>query len=270
MRASERRELIAEWAVSDGVNVEELSRRLGVSVSTIRRDLALLTRKGRLTRTYGGAIGFPHPEPSLHQRELVARAAKDAIGRAAAALVGPGETVLVDAGTTAGRLAYHLRDMRDLTVVTNGLTAVNMLADADGVTVFVLGGQLRHISQGVIGPFADVMLRHFTATRAFLGADGVVAGRGICEAEPAQCALKEQMARHADEVYVLTDAAKLGRAPFHFWAPLDRPWTLVTDESATEEQLAPFREAPGVTVMIAPVEAEVRSLGSGLRSVADA
>jgi len=270
VRASERREVIAEWAQSEGVNVEELSQRLGVSVSTIRRDLALLTRNGRLMRTYGGAVGSPQPEPSLHQRELVARPAKDAIGRAAAALVNPGETVLIDAGTTAGRLAYHLRGMPDLTVITNGLTAVNMLADADDVTVFMLGGQLRHISQGVIGPFADVMLRHFTATRAFLGADGVVAGRGICEAEPAQCALKEQMARHADEVYVLTDATKLGRAPFHFWAPLNRPWTLVTDENATQDQLAPFRDAPGVTVMIAPVQADVRNFGSALRSVADA
>lgn len=269
MRASERRELIAKWAQSDGVNVDELSQRLGVSVSTIRRDLALLTRKGRLMRTYGGAVGSPQPEPSLHQRELVARPAKDAIGRAAAALVNPGETVLVDAGTTAGRLAYHLRGMRDLTVITNGLTAVNMLADADGITVLVLGGELRHISQGIIGPFADVMLQHFTATRAFLGADGVVPGRGICEAEPAQCALKERMARNAEEVYVLTDATKLGRAPFHSWAPLDLPWTLITDQNATEDQLAPFRDA-GVTVMIAPAPADARDLGPGLRPVADA
>lgn len=270
MRASERRQLIAEWAQSACVNVEDLSGRLGVSVSTIRRDLALLTRDGRLMRTYGGAIGSQQQEPSLHQRELAARSAKDAIGRVAAELVCPGETVLIDAGTTTGRLAHHLRGQSGTTVITSGLTTVNMLADTEDITVFILGGQLRHISQGIIGSFAESMLRHFTAARAFLGADGVVAGRGVCEAEPAQCALKEQMAQHADEVYVLADASKLGQAPFRSWAPLTMPWTLITDESATDEQLAPFRDAPGVSVLTAPLHAGYSQPTGHLRPVAGA
>jgi DeoR/GlpR family transcriptional regulator of sugar metabolism len=255
MRAVERRELIAEWAQSGGVNVDDLSQRLNVSVSTIRRDLAVLTGNGRLMRVYGGAVG-PQPwEPTLHERERSAQPAKDAIGRFAASLIEPGETVIIDAGTTTGRLAYHIRERSGLTVITNGLTALNMLADAEEIAVVVLGGMLRHISQGVIGSFSEQMLRHFTASRAFLGADAVVAGRGVCEAEPAQCALKEQMARQADEVYVLADASKLGQAPFRSWAPLDRPWTLITDDQAAEEQLTPFRETPGVSVITAPIRA---------------
>lgn len=250
--AAARRQAILELVGNGEANVDDLSQRFRVSASTIRRDLAWLSSSGRITRTYGGATLAPSVrEETVHERESLNLQQKDAIGRLAATLVRDGDALILDAGTTVGALARRLVDRQGLTVVTNGLTALAALAPAEAVDVTVLGGRLRHVSLGLVGPLAELALRRVTADKAFLGADGVVAGRGLCEARPEQAALKELMAAQAAEVYVLADSSKLGRAVQRAWAPLDRPWTLITDASATESQLAPFRALPGVTVLVA-------------------
>jgi DeoR/GlpR family transcriptional regulator of sugar metabolism len=229
LRAAERRRLIEELVAARGsVAVEDLAESLGVTQSTIRRDLALLTEQGRLARTYGGAMPVAVPaEPSVGQRSHQAVAEKDRIARWAAAQIADGETVILDAGTTTGRLAHHLRGRSGLTVITSGLTAVAELADVSDIELVVLGGSVRHISQGLVGPLAELALSRLTADRVFLGADGLDAALGICEASLVQTRLKEQMAARAREVYVLADAGKLGRAPFGAWAQLPGPWTPV-------------------------------------------
>lgn len=259
MSPDKRRERILAHLARGGARVDELADLLGVTESTIRRDLVRLRADGHITRTYGGALvgpdPSPEPEPPLHERALSARAEKEAIARHAARYVSSTRTVLLDAGTTTGRLAHHLRNFPGLTVATCGLTALNELADADEIDVVVLGGRLRHVSQGLVGPITEQVLRRITAQAAFLGADGLHAERGICEADPAQTWLKELMAAQAERVYVLADSSKLGRAPFDVWAPMDRPWTLITDAGATQEQLEAFRALPHVTIDVVPVTA---------------
>ena len=158
----------------------------------------------------------------------------------------PGETVLLDAGTTVGAMGEFLRETERLTVITAGLTALEELADADDARVECLGGTLRHLSQGFLGPLTEAALARVTFDRAFLGADAVTADRGICEAELEQTRLKELMIERAGAVYVLAHAAKLGQRPFHAWAPLPPRVTLVTDSSATDGR--PFTDA-GIEVV---------------------
>jgi DeoR/GlpR family transcriptional regulator of sugar metabolism len=253
LKASQRREQIKRLTSAQGlVNVEQLAESFDVTPSTIRRDLSLLTERGELARTYGGAIATPQGrEPSLGERTRMAPAQKERIARLAASFVSDGETLILDAGTTTGRLARRLRGRERLTVITNGITTLTELADAENVDVICLGGDLRHISQGFVGPLAELSLARLTADRVFLGADGLDARFGICEASPVQTRLKELMMDRADHVYVLADSSKLGTAPFDAWAPIERPWTLITDSDATEEQLAPFRVLEPVTVLVA-------------------
>jgi DeoR/GlpR family transcriptional regulator of sugar metabolism len=251
MNSRARRSEILRLATTTGLaTVEELAARFDVTASTIRRDLALLTSQGRLTRTLGGAIApNAHPEASLRQRTGEAFEAKRGIARWAAAQIRPGETVLLDAGSTVGALAHELRAASALTVVTTGLTVLNELADVDAVHVECLGGTLRHLSQGFVGPLAEAALEKMTFDRAFLGADGVTPDGGICEADLQQTRLKELMARRAEYVYVLAHGGKLVRQPFHAWAPLSRKWTLVTDHDADSDGVAAFT-ASGIEVVI--------------------
>ena len=254
--AQTRRGEIVRLATTSGLaSVEELSDQLGVTASTIRRDLARLTAQGKLARTYGGVMSLAdHPEASLRQRLGEAHAAKRDIARWAADQIEPGETVLLDAGSTMGALADAITktpELTELTVVTAGISAMGTLADSVGIDVIALGGRLRTLSQAFVGPLAEAAVQRLSFDRAFMGADSVHAERGICEADLEQTRLKELMMSRAEHTYVLAHADKLGQSPFHAWAVMPHHWTLVTDESADPIALQAFRDHD-VEVVVAP------------------
>ncbi len=259
-RTANRRKRILELIAAGEEDVEVLARTFAVSASTIRRDLAVMSDGGMVTRTYGGAVlARAQPEQALSTREQQNRQAKDAIAMAAAALIEDGDCVLLDAGSTVGALG-RLLPTRRLRVVTSNLPLAPILANTPDIDLIVLAGTVRPISMGVVGPLAELTLRRLSVDKVFLGADGVVAGRGLCEARAEQTALKELMIAQAAEVFVLADASKLGRATQSFWAPLPSRWTLVTDAQATAEQLAPFAGSPAVRI--------VRALGDWNKTTA--
>ncbi|WP_329101741.1 DeoR/GlpR family DNA-binding transcription regulator [Micromonospora sp. NBC_01699] len=250
-RSWQRRDQILQMAAHNGLaSVEELSTKLGVTPSTIRRDLALLTTQGKLARTYGGALSLePHPEASLRQRLGEAYAAKQAIAAWAAEQIVPGESILLDAGSTTAALAQLLSGFSNLSVSLIGLTALEVLAEAERIEVVLLGGRLRTLSQSFVGPVTESALERMSFDRAFMGADGVRADRGINEKDLEQTRLKELMMSRADHTYVLAHGAKIGQAPFHAWALMPSRWTLVTDSSAPTDEVARFRDR-GISVVV--------------------
>lgn len=249
-RSRQRRAEILRLAADGGpANVAELAARFGVTASTIRRDLGRLSGDGRLARTYGGAIAVP-AEPSMAQRGGEALAAKRSIAAWAALLLEPGASVLLDAGTTVAQVARILPVEVDLRVTTTSLPVLAQLAGRADVETTCLGGRLRPLSDAFVGPLTEAALERLSFDIAFLGADGVSRDGGLCEAEPEQTRLKELMARRADRVFVLAHAAKLDHRPFHAWARIDGPWTLITDADAPSKIVAEFRAA-GIDVIIA-------------------
>jgi DeoR family transcriptional regulator, fructose operon transcriptional repressor len=250
---SVRREEILRQIAAGVSNVADMSVKLGVSPSTVRRDLQRLSADGAVMRTYGGAVSaLRRTERTLSEKELLQRAEKQAIAAAAAELIPAGGSAILDAGTTIGQLSQRLRDVDGITVVTNGINTIETLATAEGVALVVLGGELRPAGQALIGGMAEDGLRNILADVAFLGCDGVVAEHGICSPTLAQTRLKSRMAMSARRVCVLADHSKLGRADLPFWTLPSGPWTLVTDDGATEERLQPFLDLPDCDVIVAP------------------
>ncbi|PKU23849.1 DeoR/GlpR family DNA-binding transcription regulator [Telmatospirillum siberiense] len=246
--SNDRRRRILDLVSTGEEDVDALARRFGVSASTIRRDLAGLSRSGAITRTYGGAVlAHRAPEQTLPDRERIQSSAKEAIARAAAGVIQDGDSVLLDSGSTVGALGHCLANAT-VRVVTGNLPLVPVLVQR-GFQVTILGGDVRSISMGVVGSLAELVLRRLTVDKVFLGADGVIAGRGLCEASPEQCALKELMMAQAGSVFVLADSSKLGQATQQCWAPISKPWTLITDAKASEAQLQPFLSRPEITVL---------------------
>ena len=252
MRSRERRTLLLEALSVGEIDVDEIAARLKVSASTVRRDLQHLSATRAVRRTYGGAILASHPpETTLTERLAVNGAEKRAIARAALDLVEDGDTLILDAGSTVVAFGQLLARRR-LKIITNNLALLPFLAEAPGLELVVLGGALRATSMSTIGPLAVEGLRLMTADRAIMSADGVVAGRGLCEVSLDQVILKSLMMRQSREVIVLADTGKLGRAEQTAWAPLPRNWTLVTDSSEPKEQLRRLSEA-GADISIAGV-----------------
>ncbi|MGH3436202.1 MAG: DeoR/GlpR family DNA-binding transcription regulator [Sciscionella sp.] len=252
-RPTARRELLLTEVLAGRGTVSELSERFDISPATVRRDLQLLAAQGRATRTYGGAVGRTHPaELTLEAKEHAWRGRKDAIAAYAASVVGERDVLVLDAGTTTGRLAHHLRGRDGLTVLTTGVNTLLTLHDCDGIELVVLGGRLRHTSQALLGPLTEAALRHVVADKVFLGVDGIAADRGISCPTLEQASLKSLMAAQAREVYVLADHSKLSQAPFPYFAPLTSPVTLITDADAAPARIAELERDPHLRVQLAP------------------
>ncbi|WP_216843629.1 DeoR/GlpR family DNA-binding transcription regulator [Phytoactinopolyspora alkaliphila] len=251
----ERHKALLDLLRQGTTHVDELASALGVSASTVRRDLGRLNADRIVARTYGGAV---IPE-AFHERPIEESArtrlqAKGAIAVAARPLVSPGATVFIDAGTTCAALARLIAEHDwagdPPVVVTRGLETATILASSDQVDVVILGGRIRRLSHGVVGPLTDLALDRLSFSVAFLGADAVDPARGIGEPTLEETAVKERIAAHSQRVAVLADSSKLAVSDAPAWTTLPPAWTLVTDSDAPAE-LERSAGDSGVTVLVA-------------------
>ena len=251
----DRRERITRVVEANGrTTVAELSRLLSVSEATVRKDLAALEREGRLLRTHGGATagrpagsgagaGMPsRSELAFEVRERLQVAEKAAIGRAAAELVKDGDSVALDASTTALYLARHLKTRNELTVLTNGIRIAAELAGLPGITVLMPGGMLRWEAFSLVGEWGDVILRRVHIQTAFVGAVGFTLDQGLTDVNSGEAEFKRLLVDAARTVVAVVDHSKWDRVAFTTFCPLDRLDMVITDRSAPAELVRAVRE----------------------------
>jgi len=233
------------------VTVSELSQRFGVSEVTIRRDLSELASQGALRRAHGGAVATLPPEPPVIQRMTQAHVCKECIGRAAAALIGDGESVFIGSGSTAIYVARHLAARKNLTVVTDAVTIATELASAEGVTVVVTGGMMRDSELSLIGHIAEQSLREVRVDKVIVGMRAVSLEAGMTNDYLPEVMTDRAILQMAPELILIVDHTKFGKAASAFVGPVERITTLVTDSKANPETLARFEER-GIRVIVAP------------------
>jgi DeoR family fructose operon transcriptional repressor len=250
MYAPQRQDAITEEIIArGGMSVTELADLHAVSSETIRRDLDALERQRRITRVHGGAV--PHrahsgEENSVSVRSTTSLDAKKRIARAAADhLPATGGSVLVDSGTTTALLSDGLMDRTDLTVVTNSVLLSHQLAahPPGGVDhrIRIVGGQVRSITQSVVGAETVDTLRTMQADVAFLGTNGITAEFGFSTPDPAEAQTKAAMARAARIRVVLADQTKLGEELLCSFASATDIDLLITDAPTSDPILRELR-----------------------------
>ncbi|NEB92069.1 DeoR family transcriptional regulator [Streptomyces bauhiniae] len=238
--AEQRRALIVdEVRRRGGVRVNELTRQLGVSDMTVRRDLDALARQGVLEKVHGGAV--PVGEASTHEPGFEAKSgleptAKEEIARAAARLVAPGSAIALSGGTTTYTLARQLLEVPDLTVVTNSVRVADVFHTAQrttgrrpGAATVVLTGGVRTPSDSLVGPVADRAIAALHFDLLFLGVHGISAEAGLSTPNLAEAETNRQLVRSARRVVVVADHTKWGTVGLSSFAALDDVDTLVTD-----------------------------------------
>jgi len=228
-----RQAILAEVSERSAVSAEDLAREFDVSVETIRRDLRGLQRQGLLDRVYGGAT---RPAGRSDEGSFAARStrhveAKRAIARLAASLVEPGETIVIDVGTTALEVARALPASFGGRVLTNSVPAVMELSARRDVEILLCGGQIRHGDAACSGAHAEAFFAEFYADRAFLGSGGVHPDAGLTDYYPAEVVVRRTIIAHTAVSYVLADSSKLGAIAVHRVCPLDRIAAVLTDDT---------------------------------------
>jgi DeoR/GlpR family transcriptional regulator of sugar metabolism len=239
-----RKRVILDRLGRDGqVSSAALALDIGVSEDTIRRDLRDLAEQGRLQRVHGGALPASPAVADFAGRAALNPDAKAGIGRAAAAMVRPGQVVLLDGGTTAAQVARHLP--RDLiaTVVTHSPSTALELVGHTQVEVLLLGGRFFKHSVVAVGVETVDALRRINADLCFLGVTGVHPDAGLTTADAEEAAIKRLMIERAAETWVLASSEKLGAASSFVVAPLAEVSGLIVERDAADTALALFIDA---------------------------
>lgn len=249
-------ELVSERG---NVSIADITGELGVSAATARRDLATLAEQRLVTRTHGGAaaLGTGYELPLQYKIARQAEA-KTAIGRAAVAMIQPGDTVGVNGGTTTTEVAREIgRCDRfatagteiGVTLVTNALNIAFELSVRSNVKIVVTGGVARPQTYELVGPLVRQTLDEFALDVVVLGVDGLTTQYGATTVHEGEAEVSRHFVSVARKVIVVADSTKMMRATFARICPLDRLHVLVTDQPVPPVLAAALDDA-GVEVVV--------------------
>lgn len=216
------------------VSIEELCLTFGVSKNTIRRDLSELESRGHVSKVYGGVTATtPSALPVV--RPLALPQDKNRIGQLAAAEVRDGDTIFVDAGSTALCMLQYLSSRKRVTVVTHALSVMREAARHEHLTLIALGGVYAPASDSFVGLTAHETLSTLRITKAFMATNGVSIEHGITHNTFLEAEMKKGAVAHAQQVYVLADISKLDKVGTIAYCPLSQISVLITDRRPAEK-----------------------------------
>ena len=204
MQKAERfQRILAQLRSDKRVDVAQLSRELGVSVDTVRRDLVELERRGHLVKVHGGAISRTLLPTDLEDRLVYQREAKAELAQRALPLIEPGQTILMDGGSTNLELARLLPAYPELTLFTNSLPLAELLARHPTVQLQFLGGTLHKPARTTVGVAVTEAVRRIRADLYFMGVAAVHAQYGLTVPHLAEAEVKRAMHRSAERTVSL-------------------------------------------------------------------
>jgi DeoR family fructose operon transcriptional repressor len=243
MTAEERQHRIEEYVQQvEFVTLEELARHADVSLSTVRRDLNLLESAGKVRRTHGGArlVNPKSDEFAFTARDTHQIDEKELIGITCAGLIDPGQTVIIDAGTTAYHVAKELQE-KNLQVVTHSLPVANLFMLAQMTEVVVTGGVIYPRLGVLVGPMAVKAYSEIHADVAVMGAGGITLD-GITNSHALLIDIQRAIMKSAGRVVFCLDHTKFGRKSVAFLCSLESAPTIVTDKAAPGEMVEALRQ----------------------------
>lgn len=238
MLAVDRRNQIEKIITEKGsILVTELARQFEVTTETIRGDLEKLERQGVLVRTYGGATLVNSEESELvSERDVINYEGKQRIGKRAADLIRDGETIFLDASTSALHLARNIKNKTGVTVITNAEKIVSELSGCENINVICIGGKLTPKNMSFVGRVTEKTIReNYYANKVFFSCRGVTAARGLVDSSEEEAEIKKAMMDMSESTVFLCDHHKLGRLGVPVISDFSRLDTIVTDVQLNEE-----------------------------------
>lgn len=230
--------------------ISQICEKFGISEATARRDLDVLVEEGRIRRVHGGAILVRHaaPEEAILSRSQVNGVEKENIGRATAAFINDGETIFLGSGTTVLEVARNLTD-RNLTIITNSLPVINLMAERTNITLIALGGSLRVSELSFIGHITEQSLAELRADRVIIGTRAISVEQGLTNDYLPETLTDRAILKIGREIVIVADHTKCGVVSTAFLAPLSAMHTLVTDIGTDIEFLKALK-AQGINPII--------------------
>ncbi len=259
MLVAQRRKLIKDLLIKKkSVKVSELVNVFDVSEETIRRDLIFLEKEGFLKKSYGGAIlseNYAEEEvrPPVQQRQSQYFEEKDAIGQKSKELAHDNQIIILDAGTTTWCVANYLKNLKDMTFVTNGLNVAEQCSKSDDSDIFLIGGKLIKKSMSLVGPQAMNELKKYNANLVFLGASGLSLEKGFFSSDIYEAEVKRAMVAAGRKVVIVVDHSKFGKQGLVSFSGFEDVDIIITSDLVDESYTLEI-EKMGVEVITCKVE----------------
>lgn len=253
MNITERHQLILRKLKENGhVGIQELSDLIRVSGVTIRKDLKLLEEKNLLFRTRGGgSINNPYAiERPIIEKEFINAGEKQRIARAALALIGDNDSIIIGSGSTVFELARALHPSHHLTVITPAARVTLELCNRPNIEVLQLGGIIRQNSSSVAGSYAERILEEISCGVLFLGVDGVDLDFGCSITNLAEASLNQKMIECSQNLAILADSTKFGRRGLGKICNFDQVQYIITDNKVHPSTVKALEEK-GIKVIVA-------------------
>jgi DeoR/GlpR family transcriptional regulator of sugar metabolism len=222
------------------VKLGQLSEALEVSEDTVRRDIEGLAKSGLLTKVRGGAIPHSPNAFSFQERIHISEHEKGMIAQKALPLIKPGDTILLDGGTTT----YALAGLLDipLTVITNNIPVAALLAGRKNMEVIITGGRILPDSQATAGAYAIGLLEQSHVDICFLGICSLHHQIGVTSIDYFECEIKRAMVKCSDRIVALTGYDKIGTSEEYKICPIDKLDTIITEIHPENEMFEPYSQ----------------------------
>jgi DeoR/GlpR family transcriptional regulator of sugar metabolism len=249
MLTSYRKQKLLDRLKADGKLIaKDLSVEFEVSEDTIRRDLREMAHEGLLQRVHGGALPASPAMVNFASREEIRHEGKIAIGRAASALIEPGQVVILDGGTTSREIARHLPPQLSATVITHSPTIAIELVEHQGIEVVLLGGRLFKHSVVSVGAACFEAISKIRADLFFMGVTGIHAQAGLTTGDFEEAAIKRALSHAAAETYVLASTEKWNAASPYLVLGLAEVSGIIAERDIDEAITQPYAEL-GLTIL---------------------
>lgn len=250
---ADRRKYILENISKERLlKVSELATTLGVTQTTIRKDLNYLESKGLLYRAYGSALPTAAPvvDINLNNKKLINYDEKLKIGKCAASYIEENDSIIISSGSTLAVFAECIKPKGRLNIVSTAVNVSSFFGEAKDITVMQVGGLLYSNTLSVVGNDAINTLKNVYCSKLFIGADGLDLNYGVTTGTMEEAEIMRQMIMSSEKTYLLADSSKLGKKGFAKVCGFDKIDAIITDGGFPQEEKNHLEEQ-GVRVIIA-------------------
>ncbi|WP_026884767.1 DeoR/GlpR family DNA-binding transcription regulator [Clostridium akagii] len=251
MLPSERQKKFLDLlSIKDVIAISDFMEEFSISIETVRRDLSILEKQGKIEKVYGGAK-LKKPllsEPAMEERMVHKLKEKDLIGKKCSELINDGDCIFIDSGSTTYHIAKYIRNKKNLTIITNSIAVVNELITTD-FEIIIIGGKIRQEERSVVTYDYIFNFSELNIQKSFICAGGITAENGISDFNMQEVVTRKKIIERSKTIYVAADSSKFGRDVMISIAPLDKIDFIITDSSLSKNLINSFKKSKTLLIL---------------------
>ena len=244
MLPSERQNKFLEFLITkDVVTISEFITEFNISIETVRRDLSILEKQGKIEKVYGGAkIKIaPFGEPTMENRMVNKLLQKGSIGKKCSEFINDGDCIFIDSGSTTYHIAKHITNKKKLTIITNSIPVLNELINTEH-EIIIIGGKVRHNERSIVSYDYIFNFSQLNIQKSFICAGGITVENGISDFNMQEAVIRKTIIERSREVFVAVDSSKFGRDVTINITPINKINYIITDSNLTKSNANNFNK----------------------------